>query len=103
MSVQKTLLWIGTIGGHSVCQFTRAMYEANLGVEKLHIRFRLATDLRLLDRRRYEFAARSLDEVGRMICGWIHADRARLGTAPARRTDRSHRILHGAGRRRPPT
>jgi hypothetical protein len=49
----------------------RALNEANLRVEKLRILFRLATDLRLLDLRRYEFAARSLVEVGRLIGGWI--------------------------------
>jgi hypothetical protein len=61
----------------------KALNEANLGVEKLRILFRLATDLRLLDPRRYEFAARSLDEVGRLIGGWIRADRERVDAAPA--------------------
>jgi hypothetical protein len=53
----------------------RSLQAANLGVEKLRILFRLAAELRVLDPRRYEFAARSLDEVGRMIGGWIKADR----------------------------
>jgi hypothetical protein len=61
----------------------KALNEANLGVEKLRILFRLATDLRLLDPRRYEFAARSLDEVGRLIGGWIRADRERPDATPA--------------------
>jgi hypothetical protein len=37
--------------------------RANLGIEKLRILLRLAHDLRLLDMKRYEFAARALDEV----------------------------------------
>lgn len=45
--------------------------RANLGIEKLRVLLRLATDLRLLDMRRYEFAARALDETGRLIGGWI--------------------------------
>jgi hypothetical protein len=50
---------------------------ANLGVEKLRVLFRLACDLRHLDMRRYEYAARALNEVGRLIGGWRKADRAR--------------------------
>jgi hypothetical protein len=44
---------------------------------------RLASDLRVLDLRRYEFAARSLDEVGRLIGGWIRTDREQADAAPA--------------------
>ena len=45
--------------------------RANLGIEKLRILLRLACDLRLLDLKRYEFAARALDETGRLVGGWI--------------------------------
>ncbi len=38
---------------------------ANIGIEKLRFLCRLAHDLRYLDNRRYEHAARSLDETGR--------------------------------------
>jgi hypothetical protein len=47
--------------------------HANLGIEKLRFLIRLAADLRLLDRRRYEHAARSLDDTGRLIGGWMKA------------------------------
>jgi GAF domain-containing protein len=53
---------------------TRLLREANLGIEKLRFLFRLAKDLRQLDLRLYEHAARSLDEVGRLVGGWIRAD-----------------------------
>ena len=43
---------------------------ANLGLEKLRFLFRLAHDLRAIDRRRYEYAARSLDETGRRVGAW---------------------------------
>jgi hypothetical protein len=49
---------------------------ANLGIEKLRFLFRLAMDLRILDLRRYEHAACSLDETGRLIGGWTKADNA---------------------------
>jgi len=49
---------------------------ANLGIEKLRHLFRIAADLRYLDLGRYEHAARSLDEVGRLIGGWAKRDRA---------------------------
>ncbi len=52
----------------------RLLREANLGIEKLRFMFRLAKDLRHLDPRRYEHAARSLDEVGRLVGGWIKTD-----------------------------
>jgi len=54
----------------------RPLGEANLGLEKLRILFRLAKDLRHLDLRRYEHASRSLDEVGRLVGGWLRAHHA---------------------------
>jgi len=53
------------------------LIAANLGIEKLRILFRLASELRHLDLRRYEHAARSLDEIGRLIGGWRKAHDAR--------------------------
>jgi hypothetical protein len=44
--------------------------RANLGLEKLRHFFRLAVELRHLDERRYEHAARSLDETGRLVGAW---------------------------------
>lgn len=55
--------------------------RANLGIEKLRFLFRLAADLRLLDRRRYEHAARALDETGRLIGGWMRAHGASASEA----------------------
>ena len=46
---------------------------ANLGLEKLRFLFRLARDLRILDYRRYEHAARSIDETGRRVGAWSRA------------------------------
>lgn len=40
---------------------------ANLGLEKLRFLFRLARDLRILDHRRYEHAARVIDATGRRV------------------------------------
>jgi hypothetical protein len=49
---------------------TQHLRRANLGIEKLRFLLRLAADLRVLDRRRYEHAARTLDETGcRQIAG----------------------------------
>jgi 23S rRNA-intervening sequence protein len=53
-----------------------ALAQANLGLEKLRFLFRLATEMRYLDPRRYEHAARALDEVGRLVGGWIKAHHA---------------------------
>jgi hypothetical protein len=51
--------------------------RANLGLHKLRFFFRLAVELQILDLRRYEFAARKIDEIGRLIGGWLKADLAR--------------------------
>ena len=48
--------------------------RGNLGIEKLRFLIRLAADLRLLDRRRYEHAARALDDTGRLVGGWMKAN-----------------------------
>jgi hypothetical protein len=50
--------------------------QANLGIEKLRFLLRFAAELRLIDRRRWEYAARALDETGRLIGGWMKAHRA---------------------------
>ena len=50
--------------------------QANLCLEKLRFLFRLSMDLKYLDKRLYEFAARSLDEIGRLIGGWLKAGHA---------------------------
>ncbi len=50
--------------------------RVNMRLQKMRIMFRIATDLKHLDRRRYEFAARSIDEIGRLVGGWIRADDA---------------------------
>lgn len=50
--------------------------KANLCVEKLRFLFRLSMDLDYLDKRRYEHAARNLEEIGRLIGGWLKANHA---------------------------
>jgi hypothetical protein len=50
--------------------------RANMGIEKLRILVRLATELKHFDHKRYEHAARSLDDVGRLIGGWRKANDA---------------------------
>ena len=54
--------------------------RANLGIEKLCFLCRLAWDLRHLDRRRYEYAAKCLDDTGRRIGSWMKAHRAKERT-----------------------
>jgi 23S rRNA-intervening sequence protein len=59
--------------------------RANLGLEKLRVLLRLAAELRYVNLRRYEYAARSLDAIGRLVGGWQKAHAARAGGEPARR------------------
>jgi hypothetical protein len=44
--------------------------SVNLRIEKLRFLMRLSMDLRYLDLRRYELAARALDEIGRLVGAW---------------------------------
>ena len=57
-------------------QRDRHLARANLGLEKLRFLCRLAHDLRHLDRRRYEHAARCLDQTGRRVGAWIKVQRS---------------------------
>jgi hypothetical protein len=52
------------------------LVRANLAIEKLRYFIRLAVEMHYLDRRRYEHAARSLDEIGRQVGGWMKAQDA---------------------------
>ena len=55
---------------------TRSLGQVNVALEKLRFLLRLAHDLRHLDVRRYEFAARSVDDIGRSVGGWLKAHEA---------------------------
>jgi hypothetical protein len=50
---------------------TPVLRGVNLKLETLRLLLRLATDLQLLDLRRYEHAARAIDEIGRLVGGWL--------------------------------
>lgn len=52
---------------------TTILQKVNLGLEKLRYLIRFAHDLKYFDLRRYEFAARALEEIGRMVGGWLKA------------------------------
>jgi hypothetical protein len=56
--------------------------RANLGLEKLRVFIRVAHDLGHLDHRRYEHAARAIDETGRLVGGWLKADASGSATEP---------------------
>ena len=85
----------------------------NLKLEKLRLLFRLATDLQILDLRRYEHAARSIDEIGRLVGGWLKASHARSSmTTCSRRSPAFRRCTpqrsgrsraNGESRHRPPS
>ena len=55
----------------------RMLNDANLGLERLRFFMRLTNELRMIDNQRYEHAARSLDDIGRQVGGWVKAHRAR--------------------------
>ncbi len=50
--------------------------DANMGLDRLRFFIRLSQDLRLIDMKHYEFAARGIDDIGRMVGGWVKVHRA---------------------------
>jgi hypothetical protein len=57
--------------------YTRApvglLRQVNIRLTQLRFLVRLAFDLRQLNQRRYEWCVREVDEVGRLIGGWLRA------------------------------
>jgi hypothetical protein len=49
--------------------------SANLKLENLRYLIRLSKDLKLINIKGYEFSARSLDDIGRSIGGWLKYSR----------------------------
>ena len=47
--------------------------DANMDLEILRFQMRLAKDLQCLKVESYAFAARSIDEIGRMVGGWLRS------------------------------
>ena len=56
---------------------TDQLQQANLRLEMLRFLFRLSFELKYLNQRRYELAASRLDEIGRMVGGWLRQQRTR--------------------------
>jgi 23S rRNA-intervening sequence protein len=51
----------------------RLLEEANLSLEVLRFQMRLAKDLQCLKLESYAFAAKSIDEIGRLVGGWLRS------------------------------
>ena len=54
-------------------QRQRLLEEANLSLDVLRCQMRLAKDLKCLKVESYGFAARSIDEIGRLVGGWLRS------------------------------
>ena len=55
----------------------RFLEDANLTLEILRFQMRLAKDLQCLKVESYAFAAKSIDEIGRLIGGWLRTEARR--------------------------
>ena len=51
----------------------RLLEDANLSLEVLRFQMRLAKDLQCLKVESYGFAAKSIDEIGRLVGGWFRS------------------------------
>jgi hypothetical protein len=54
-------------------QRQRLLEEANLSLEVLRFQMRLAKDLQCLKINSYGFASKAIDEIGRLIGGWLRS------------------------------
>ena len=53
----------------------RLLQQANCDINSLRLLLRLAFDLELLPKNSHEYAAKSLEEIGRMTGGWLKSAR----------------------------
>jgi 23S rRNA-intervening sequence protein len=60
-------------------QVETTLREVNLALERLRFLFRLSKDLHYLDLKRYEYVAREIDEIGRLVGGWLRTARRGQG------------------------
>jgi len=76
--IKRTALEVleGLVEATYSAQSEPLLRRVNLALAKPRFLFRLARELHYLDERRYEFVARSVDEIGRLVGGWIKASRA---------------------------
>jgi len=58
------------------CNRGSILSQAHLGLEKFRAMVRLAMALKHFARQRYEYAARSIDDAGRLVGGWRKANDA---------------------------
>lgn len=50
---------------------------ANLKLELLRFQIRLAKDLQCLQVKSYAFASKQIDEIGKLVGGWLRSDRSK--------------------------
>jgi hypothetical protein len=51
--------------------------EANLKIELLRFLWRLSMDMKYINPRRYGFASEKLNDIGRLVGGWIRQQKAK--------------------------
>lgn len=56
-------------------RYSRSKYQilrrANMNLEKIRVLIRICFELKLMPRKSYEYASRSINEVGKMLGGWM--------------------------------
>jgi hypothetical protein len=58
---------------------SRDLIEADVELAKLRVYLRLAGDLRLISVGQYEHGARMVDEIGRLLGGWLKQSKREVG------------------------
>ena len=57
---------------------TAALLEADALLKQIRFYLRLSHDLRLLSTRQYEYSCRQIEEIGRLLGGWLNKMRKEL-------------------------
>jgi hypothetical protein len=60
------------IVANSVRDKAIALQQASVGLDELRIMIRLAKDLRFVSIRQYEIAAEKMNEIGKLLYGWMN-------------------------------
>jgi len=75
--IERNLYGLGLLETLIQAKYTRnrqrLLEDANLALEVLRFQMRLAKDLQCLKVESYGFAARAIDEIGRLVGGWLRS------------------------------
>lgn len=95
--IEETALEIllGLVAANTVRNKLSRLPDVDQEVEKLRFLVRLSADLKFISARRYAALAERVDEIGRMLGGWIKSESAKDPSQRGRASEREKRKTEG--------